>query len=128
MNGQALAMNGRALNGRYTVGSESEHSGSDSQGTTQHVDEWMYNPNHHAGGNRGDHRLSVIPEHIEGAEHTGNLRGGRGGLGVGGLRSDSSDVGSASTNGRMVMTIYVHPQDSDAEVSCMNNTSILGCA
>lgn len=63
-NGQTgLAMNGGRL-GRY-VSSESEQSESDSQGTTQHADDWMFNNN---AGSHGEHRLSVIPEHTEGVE------------------------------------------------------------
>lgn len=93
-----MAMNGRVLGGgRYVVSSESEHSESDSQGTTQHVDEWMYNPN-----SSGDHhRLSVIPEHLEGV-----VEGSPGTRGVA--------VGRGGVN--MVVPVYVHAQDSDSEV------------
>ena len=116
--GQALALNGRAASGRYVINSESEHSESDSQGTTQHADDLMYDPSHHTSGH-GDHRLSVIPEHIEGAEHMGNVRGSRGG-GMAGLVGGVSDIETASSpapSGLITVPVYVHPQDSDVEVS-----------
>ena len=121
-NGQAVALNFRTLNGRYVINSESDHSESDSQGTTQHVDDLIYDPTHHA-GNHVEHRLSVIPEHIEGDHHGGILRGsqqaGLPGLGVGGEGGVASvDMASSSPvpGGLITVPVYVHPQDSDVEV------------
>ncbi len=101
-------MNGRAPNGRY-IGSGSEQSESDSQETTQHVDDLMYNPNNANGV--GDHRLSVIPEYMEGGELAPPLPpppqsplrgGGAGGMVMGGRGGD------------MAVPAYT---DSDSEVS-----------
>jgi len=121
-NGQAVALNFRTLvNGRYVINSESEQSESDSQGTTQHVDDLIYDPSHHP-GNHTDHRLSVIPEHIEGDHHGGISRGSRGtglpglGLGGGGMANVEMASSSPAPGGLMTVPVYVHPQDSDVEV------------
>ena len=131
MNGVSLAMNGRGLNGRY-MSSESDRSESDSQGTTQHVEDWMYNAGGGgiggaagggggAGGQQGDHRLSVIPEHIEGAE-TVPLPHQLAAVGVGSSPSPPlppSMRGVASLERRgmnITVPVYMHAQDSDSEV------------
>lgn len=105
-----MAMNGRALNGRY-IGSESEHSESDSQGTTQQVDDWMYNPNNPGG--HPEHRLSVIPEHMEGVVEMSPRH-------LGSARSSPDPPLPRGTRGRTGMSftvpVYMHQQDSDSEV------------
>lgn len=112
--GQGMAMNRRAMNGRY-LGSESEHSESDSQGTTQHVDDWMYNPNNPGG--HAEHRLSVIPEHMEGGAAEMPPRQPC----VGSERSSPAPpMPRGSRAGRTGMSftvpVYMHAQDSDSEV------------
>lgn len=125
VNGQALALNGRSLNGRYVLNSESEHSESDSLGGSQVAEDQMYDHTHHAVGNHGDHRLSVIPEHIEG-EHGANLRGSRVGgfLGSGGggaMVADAEVMSSPVPANVLTVPVYVHSQDSDVEVCTSQN-------
>ena len=98
-------MNGRVVNGRY-ISSESEQSESDSQGTTQRVDDWMYDPHNNA-ISHGEHRLSVIPEHTEGMENSPPRH----------LSANSSPPGSPLAGGvAMTVPVYMHQQpESDSE-------------
>ena len=117
MNRGGMAMNGgRALNGRY-VSSESEHSESDSQGTTQHVDDWMFNSNHPSG--HPEHRLSIIPEHIEGVDPTSLPPAPSGDLSmtIPPPLHQRGGVGRAGMN--VMVPVYMHAQDSDSEVGHM---------
>ena len=112
--GHALAMNGRALNGRY-LGSESEQSESDSQGTTQPVEDWMYNSNNV--GNHGEHRLSVIPEHMEGLEDMATHQVEELLSLPGPMDSIAGGVAMGRRGMNMMVPVYMHTQDSDSEVS-----------
>ncbi len=144
MNGVSLAMNGRGLNGRY-MSSESEQSESDSQGTTQHVEDWMYNSSSGgggggvagggvaAGGQGGEYRLSVIPEHVEGAENLASVvppqqqQEGVGGSPSPPIPPPTAAMGPPFGGERGVsplerrgmnitVPVYMHVQDSDSEV------------
>jgi hypothetical protein len=111
--GQSIGMNGRAMNGRY-IGSESEHSESDSQGTTQHVDDMMYSPGGHI-----DNRLSVIPEHMEGAVEVSPMQLGnrRSSPPVQQLTRGPRGMAAGRTGMSFTVPVYMHSQDSDSEVT-----------
>ena len=136
-NGQAISMNGRAMNGRY-LGSGSEVSESDSQGTTQPVEDWMYNSSGGVGGLGGtggggggggptgggmDNRLSVIPEGMEAGlppplshQHTEGGGGSSSSAPSPGGVVGRGGGGGGGGGGRVTVPIYMHPQDSDSEV------------